>query len=279
MSDQPSQFFGKDRLCLLLVDGTNVMLTIYNLWSENSDGIPQDVSVHAQFEPIAQYLQKRFNIADTNIEKCLFAKQQRDPNGGDTLFKTDRQDSFKHALEDKGWQLAIRAPKTGTEYGDKINDVDDDLLDYAEEFMEMAEPGDVLVIMTNDFSDTPNNNNVNKTLQNARTLGMGALAISFKDLAYNTINSSPSFEIIDSRDIEGVYECIPPRPRSASNIEPGTLAWFSKPTAVTVVDRRPSRLEPVVADPEVLKASRQVPASVPRPPTGLSNKIVIPSPE
>jgi hypothetical protein len=288
----------KDKLCLLLVDGTNVRLTIFNLWNENGDGVPREGSINAQFEPIAKYLQQRLNISPDNIEKCIFAKQQRDPNGSDEDFKTDRQDSFRHALEQEGWKLAIRAPKPDTDYGDKANDVDDDLLEYAEEFLATAEKGDILVIMTNDFSDTPKGNNVYKTLQNARSLGMGAIAIAFKDLAFNTISSSPPFEIVDSRDIDGVYDIVPPKPRSVADVEPGELAWFAKPWAVTVVDRRPPKVntemsklsyDPDVGyDPDVVQVARTSqpvprstrgpipPPSVPRPPALLTKKPIPP---
>ncbi len=222
-------------LGLLLVDGPNVMIKIKELWENAPDGRPSNFGLH--YDTVAQFLREKFSIAEENFQKSIFIKKVSETGRDDE--SVDRQDKFRFALERDRWDVQVRAPAEGTEYSDKSNDIDDDLMKMAAAFLEEAQAGDVLIIMTNDFALTPDGNSTIRVMENARRLGLKTAIVAFTPVAPEIVRKR--IEIIDSRDIPDAYDVPPPRVKTIADVEPGTIESFDR-YAVKVIGRRPSKV-------------------------------------
>lgn len=228
-------------LCLLLVDGPNVQITIKQLWIENTASRHFPAKGNIDYESVAKAMQQRYGILPENMEKVIFLKRQKDfnedPNAPDTYFNQER---FKHAMRDKGWHVVIRAQADNTSNGEKLNDIDDDLLAEADEFIAQAEQRDVLLIMSGDFNTTPGGNSTVTALNKARKLQIGAGAIAFPE-QWTRDARNGLFDLIDMREIEGAFGRKPPKARTIADVEPGEVERFFLEDAPVVRGRRPNK--------------------------------------
>ncbi|MFO0862126.1 MAG: hypothetical protein U0516_00170 [Candidatus Saccharibacteria bacterium] len=237
-------------LGLLLVDGPNVMIKVKELWEASDEERPQDFGL--RYDAVAKYLCDKFGIDDGDFQKTIFIKRVSDSSpDGEEESSVDKQDKFRYALERDGWDVQVRAQADGTLYSDKVNDIDDDLIGLALAFIEEAETGDVLVIMTNDFNVSPDGKNTRKVLESAHRLGLRTAFVSFLPISPDLQRSK--IEVIDSRDIPGAFRVPPPIPRTIADVAPGTIESFDR-YAVKVVGRRGNKLPQ--ADDSAESASR-----------------------
>jgi hypothetical protein len=198
---------------MLLIDGPNVMYTIKDIIEAHplepelepwNDNLPD-------YEVVAKWLQKKFDVLASNFDKCFFLKKIKDAENNPE--KVEKQDGFVKALRDRGWYVFVRDPAPGTEYGDKQNDIDEDIIDKMEEFLATSKPGDVLAVMSNDFNITPGTGrSFRQTLIDARAAGLNACYVSFRERVRLEVLVTGGLMFFDSRDMEGAYKSIPPLP-------------------------------------------------------------------
>lgn len=256
-------------LGLLLVDGPNVMIKIKELWDLAEEHRPSNFGL--RYDAVAEYLRNKFGVLPGNFQKTIFIKKVSDAASDDDSL--EKQDKFRYALERDGWDVQVRAQAEGTQYGEKENDIDDDLIGLAEKYLEEAEENDVLIIMTNDFAPSPSGSSTKRVLENAAKLNLRTAVVAFKPIAPELHRGR--FEVIDSRDIPGAYEVPPPLPRTIADVKPGTIESFDR-HAVKVVGRRPSKL--ATDDGKQTNTSSQQPAGWSTGESGSPRRVIPPPP-
>lgn len=206
----PEESSDSERRGRILIDGPNVMLTIRDIWRDNSptpdlwyDNLPN-------YEVIANWLQDYYETRAENFDKYFFLKYPKDVD--DISQKAERQAGFVKALTMLGWKVIVRHPAEGTEYGDKQNDIDDDLIEDAEDFLtdSKRKPGDVLIVMSNDFNVTPSGRSFLQTLIDARDVGLKSGYVAFQERISRNVLTTSGLTFFDSRYMEGVYQSAPP---------------------------------------------------------------------